>query len=204
MKRRAAVIERAAEEFARNGFDATSIENLSEATELTSGGLYHYIGSKNDLLFEILNQMTGPLLIGAREIETSSNTAVGKLRALLRLWVNHIAEHRFHMLVFSQERHVVERDRVRWEQVRSSRSEFESILGNLLDSALDQAGFKPKDPRLMALALLGMVNYAPQWMSEGGRLCPDQVGDGFLEVLFEGADLPSGWLDAMSEPERSA
>lgn len=199
LRRRAALVQRAAEEFAKTGFDATSVDDLCLATGLTSGGIYHYIGSKDDLLFEILNQTTEPLLVGAREIEVSDDSAIIRLRRLLRLWVNHIAEHRFHMLVFSQERHVIERDPVRWEQVRSSRREFERILADLLGPAMEQTGVTVKDPRLTVLALLGMVNHAPQWMSEDGRLNPDEIADGFLDVLLAGVALPSNWLDSMSD-----
>jgi TetR/AcrR family transcriptional regulator, cholesterol catabolism regulator len=183
-RRRQAVIEQAAELFAKRGFDATSIEDLSEASELTVGGLYHYIGGKDDLLYEILNQLMGPLLIKAREIQLGSGTAVDRFRELMRAWVNHIADHKAHMIVFSQERHVVEHDRRKWQQARRSRRRFESLLAEMLDEALEEIGGEPPDTRLMALGLLGMVNYAPQWMKKSGRLSPDAIADGFSQIVL--------------------
>ncbi len=54
------VVTTAAALFARRGFQATSMDELSEATGLRSGGLYHYIGSKQRLLFQILRPAHGP------------------------------------------------------------------------------------------------------------------------------------------------
>ena len=50
-RRRQRVIDTAAGVIARRGFHATTVGDLVEATGLARGGLYHYIGSKDELLF---------------------------------------------------------------------------------------------------------------------------------------------------------
>ena len=45
-ERREAVIDAAARAFAKQGYDATTIDDLVVATGLQRGGLYHYIGGK--------------------------------------------------------------------------------------------------------------------------------------------------------------
>ena len=44
----------AANIFYEKGFDATSVNNVAAALNLTKAGLYHYIKSKQDLLFGIM------------------------------------------------------------------------------------------------------------------------------------------------------
>src|SRR3954449_12699562 len=85
-RRQQEVVAIAAALFARRGFQATSMDELSEATGLRSGGLYHYIGSKQRLLFQIFGQLMDPLLARAAEIERSDDDAETKLRALIRAW----------------------------------------------------------------------------------------------------------------------
>src|SRR3954468_16030197 len=68
-RRQQEVVAIAAARFARRGFQATSMDELSQATGLRSGGLYHYIGSKQRLLFQIFQQLMDPLLERAGEIE---------------------------------------------------------------------------------------------------------------------------------------
>jgi AcrR family transcriptional regulator len=176
-RRREAVLRTAAREFARRGYHATSMDELSTATGLAAGGLYHYIGSKEQLLFAILAQLMDPLLARARELEASDAPADERLRSLLRVWLAHIEDHHNHMLVFTQERRILERDE-RWKQVRQSRKAFEEILGRMVAAAAPGG-----DTRLRVLALLGMVNHTAQWFRPGGRLTSEQIADGYWELV---------------------
>ena len=175
-RRQQEVVAIAAALFARQGFQATTMDELSEATGLRSGGLYHYIGSKQRLLVEIFSQLMDPLLERAAEIERSDADPETKLRRLVRTWVKHIEEHLDHMAVFAQERHAIER-RPEWEQVRAARDRFEAILGRLL------ADVGVTD-RLQHFALLGMVNHTATWMKPGGRLTAEQIADGYCDMLL--------------------
>jgi AcrR family transcriptional regulator len=176
-RRRQEVLRTAARLFAEQGYHATSMDDLSAATGLAPGGLYHYFGSKEELLLGILAQLMDPLLERARAVSESPGTPAERLRALLRVWIEHIAAHHDHMLVFSQERRVVERGG-RWTQVRDSRRAFEAILSRLVEGVA--AG---GDVRLRVLALLGMVNHTAQWYRPGGRLSSSEIADGFWEII---------------------
>lgn len=181
--RRAEVIATAARVFAERGYQATSIADLTEATGLTAGGLYHYIGSKERLLLAICDELLEPLLERAHEIVAAEPEPERALRALLRAWMEHIAAHRDHMLVFAQERHVIERE-PQWRRVRGRRKEFEQILDDVLASGEESGAFAFDDRRLALLALLGMFNYAPQWLRPRGRLDPQEIADSWCDLLL--------------------
>lgn len=202
-RRRAEVLDSCAAVFAERGFDGATIEDLSAATGLAAGGLYHYIGSKDLALFEILNQLMAPLLERAQEIVAGEQPAPERLRRLIEIWVGHVADHRDHMLIFSQERHVLERDPERWREIRRSRRKFERLLSQLLEETAteiasraptrtaaagksrddDQPPPAPPDLQLLELALLGMVNYTPQWLKPTGRLGAEQIAAGYSELV---------------------
>jgi hypothetical protein len=42
------------------------------------------------------------------------------------------------------------------------------------------------DRGLALRALLGMVNYSPQWLRPEGRLSPEQIADGYCDLLLGG------------------
>ncbi len=172
-RRQQEVVATAAALFARNGFQATTMDELSEATGLGAGGLYHYIGSKQRLLFGIFEQLMDPLLERAAQIEASEDP--DRLRTLVRAWVAHIERHLDHMAVFAQERHAIERA-PEWEQVRASRDAFEAILARLLT----QAGV---EDRITLFALLGMVNHTATWLRPGGRMSAEQIADGYISLV---------------------
>ena len=181
--RRAEVVAAAARQFAENGYAATSIADLTAATGLTAGGLYHYIGSKEALLVAICDELLEPLLARAREIAASDELAPkGQLRALLRAWLAHIESHQDHMLVFSQERQVIESE-PQWRAVRRHRKEFEEILDDVLRRGEESGAMAFEDRGLTLLALLGMVNYTPQWLRPRGRLSAEEIADRYCNLI---------------------
>jgi AcrR family transcriptional regulator len=178
-RRRAEVVLGAARVFAERGYDQTSVPELAEALGLASGSLYHYFGGKEQLLRAICDQLMDPLLERAEALLAEPREPAEELRALVRLWVEHVVAHRAHMLVFQQERHVIERGAA-WRGVRASRKAFERLVEDVLARVEPDAG----DPRLALFALLGMVNHTAQWYRPRGRLGAAEIADGYVELLL--------------------
>ena len=157
----------AAHVFAERGYDQTSVPELAEALGLAAGSLYHYFGGKEQLLRAICDQLMDPLLERAEALLAEPREpATSSCARSCALWVEHVVAHRDHMLVFQQERHVIERGAA-WRGVRASRKAFE----RLAEDALERAGATRAtgDPRLALFALLGMVNHTAQWYRPRGR-----------------------------------
>jgi TetR/AcrR family transcriptional regulator, cholesterol catabolism regulator len=176
-RRQDELVRQAAREFARRGYDQTTMQELAGSMGLATGALYHYFASKEELLAAICDQLMEPLLAQACELTTSSGDGEGQLRELVRLWVAHVVEHRDHMLVFQQERHLIESGE-RWRAARASRKAFERVVADCLAGVT-----APVSEPLPLLALLGMVNHTAQWYRPRGTLSPDQIADGYVALL---------------------
>lgn len=177
------VVTHAAREFATRGFDATSVQDLLTATGLTAGGLYHYIGSKDELLVRICDQLMEPLLEEVRAIVASDWPPRLQLREIVRVWMDVMERKRYHVVVFGQERHVLERD-ARWDAVRRQRKDFERLLAAVLERGERSGEFAFPDRDLALRALLGMVNHTAQWFRDDGRLTAEEIADGYVELLL--------------------
>lgn len=184
-RKQAQVVTDAARVFARDGYDQTTVQDLADELGIAAGGLYHYFGSKEQLLIRICDQLMDPLFERARELVEHEHDAAAALRGLVRMWVDHVVTHRDHMLVFQQERHVIERGE-QWRGVRSSRKAFERLVADLLARLRAEGGLRSSDERLALSALLGMVNHTAQWYRPRGRLTPREVADGYLELVLAG------------------
>lgn len=179
------VILRAARVFAERGFHATSVQDLVEATGLTAGGLYHYIGSKDELLVRICDQLMAPLLDEARTLAASDRSAADQLRDVVRAWVAHLARNRDLVLVFAQERAVLEGGPpARWRRVRRQRKDFEELLAGVLARGAADGTIALRDPDLALKALLGMVNHTATWFTPRGRLDAQAVADGYVDLVL--------------------
>jgi AcrR family transcriptional regulator len=185
-RKRREVVATAARLFAERGYRETSMSELTEATGLAAGGLYHYIESKDELLISICDELLDPLLLQAREIVAAEEPPAEVLRALLHAWLGHIATHRDHMLVFAQERHVIERE-PQWRRVRAQRKAFEQLLDDVLARGEADGTMRFEDRGFALMTLLGMVNYTPQWLNPRGRLSPGQIADGYCDLILRAA-----------------
>lgn len=187
--RRGEVVAAAARLFAEQGYAETSIADLTAATGLAAGGIYHYFAGKEALLLAICDELLAPLLARAEEITAAEDPAVVQLRRLLRAWLAHVETHRDHMLVFTQERQTIERE-PQWRAVRRQRKQFEELLDGVLAHGEDEGSMAFEDRGLTLLALLGMFNYAPQWLRPRGRLSPEQIADGWCDLVLRAAAPP--------------
>ncbi len=125
--RRQEIVDIAANVFAERGYHATSIDNLVEATGLQRGGLYHYIGSKEELLFQIHERFIDPLLKEAQEIEARGEPPTETLRALAHALMSDIATYRDQVTVFLHEWKTLgsSQDGPRARKVMAARKQFE-------------------------------------------------------------------------------
>jgi AcrR family transcriptional regulator len=80
-------------EFARRGYDLTTIRDVAAAAGMSIGAVYRSIGSKDALMASILLSYVEKVTDGWNRILRSASTAVEKLDALL--WFNINLVHRF-------------------------------------------------------------------------------------------------------------
>jgi AcrR family transcriptional regulator len=184
-RRRLAVVRTAARVFAERGYRQTSIDDLVEATGLQRGGLYHYIDGKQQLLLLIHDELMGPLLERIEPIVAAGGDPEQQLRDVMRAWVAHVAEHRDHMTVFTEERRLLESD-PEWKSVRDARDRFRDLLAGLLSRGAAKGTFEVSDPEIALLSILGIVNHMAVWFDPHGRLAPVEVADRCVDLLLEG------------------
>ncbi|HEX3736538.1 MAG TPA: TetR/AcrR family transcriptional regulator [Solirubrobacterales bacterium] len=183
--RRAEVIDTAAELFAAQGYHATSIDDLVKATGLQRGGLYHYMGSKKDLLIQIHERFIMPLLAEAQEIAAIDQPAIEAVRQLGRALMSDIAEYQDQVTVFLHEWRAVEDDAA-WADIRKARKEFEDVVAGVLRRGEKEKAFRLGRRRLTVLAFLGMINYSYQWYDPTGSVAPDKIADEFSSIFLDG------------------
>jgi AcrR family transcriptional regulator len=183
--RRTEVIDTAAELFAAQGYHATSIDDLVQATGLQRGGLYHYMSSKKDLLIQIHERFILPLLSDAKEIAAIDQPATEAIRQLARALMSDIDEYQAQVTVFLHEWRSVEDDAA-WRSIRAARKEFEDVVAEVLHRGEEEGSFELENPRLTLLAFLGMINYSYQWYDRSGSVTPDQIADNFSSIFLHG------------------
>jgi AcrR family transcriptional regulator len=182
--RREGIVDAAAPVFARRGYHATGVNELCDATGLGKGALYHYIGSKEELLAAIHDRVMDEVMVGADRVTDEGGPAAHRLARLGEELLDVIARYPDHVWVFLHEFPALTGARA--EQFRVRRRAYERRIEAVLQEGMETGEFRTVDARLTARAWLGMHNYTYLWLQPGGALSARDVAAPFADLFVRG------------------
>ncbi|WP_258111648.1 TetR/AcrR family transcriptional regulator [Alicyclobacillus sp. SP_1] len=97
--RREVLCTAAARLFRKNGYDRTSIPDISEESGISVGSIYRYVGKKEDLLYLMLQRIAQRLETDVYPIAETKSPASTKLFAFMRAYYRLIDENSDHFYV---------------------------------------------------------------------------------------------------------
>jgi AcrR family transcriptional regulator len=186
--RRQAIVDTSARVFARRGYHATGITELCTANGLGKGALYHYIGSKEELLAAIHDRVMDEVLASGDRVAEAGGSPPAQLAMLGDELLDIIARYPDHVWVFLHEFPALTGERA--EQFRERRRGYERRVEAVLQAGVDSGEFRRVDPRLTALAWLGMHNYTYLWLKASGPLSAADVAERFADIFIRGIARP--------------
>jgi AcrR family transcriptional regulator len=187
--RKKKILRAAAQLFAKRGYDATGIAELSEAVGLGRGALYHHIGSKEQLLYEISRERPVEMVSFGEALLEEDRNAEEKLRMLSRRMMETLASNMAGATVFLADSRSLTGAHHR--EIVKLRNQFEAIWARILEQGVQEGRFRATHP-LLTKGILGFFNYSYLWLNPRGELSPDEIADLFsdfiLRALSPGAD----------------
>lgn len=182
-KRRAEVLDAAARVFHEKGYDATTIQDIADEVGIFKGSVYYYISSKEDVLFEVLEEVHQGAIKAVTEAVENAGDPLQKIRAFIETLARFNAENQVRMGVFLHDFRSLAEPR-RMEIVRE-RDRYDRILRKLITEGQAQKLIsKDVDPKLAALAVMGMINTIYQWYRPSGGLKPQQIGSAYADFVI--------------------
>lgn len=163
----ARVREAAVRLFARRGFAATGLRDLAAEADLTAAGLYHYIGTKEDLLVEIMRSTTEPLLDAAVNLP-AERPPEWRLAALVEahVWVH--GARPLACLVSDTELRALHGERR--ARVLELRDAYEERWRQVVGDGQRRGRFEVPDVQVAATGLLQLATGVAHWYAPTGRL----------------------------------
>jgi len=189
LARRQAIVDTSARLFARRGYHATGINELCEANDLGKGALYHYIGSKEELLAAIYDQVMDEVTLGAARVAEAGGSPAAQLAMLGDELLEVIHRHPDHVWVFLHEFPALTGERA--ARFREWLREYEGRVESVIRSGIAAGEFRDDiDPWLTTRAWFGMHNYTYLWLRPGGRLSARDVAKPFADIFMRGIERP--------------
>ncbi len=176
------LLEVVAREFLERGYDATSMEHLSQATGRTKSSIYHHVSGKEQLLRLAVARALDALFAVLDEPGATTGRAVDRLEHVVRGSARVLAAELPYVTLLLRVRGNTETER--WALDR--RRELDRRLADIVRAAVDEGDLRPDlDPRLVTRLLFGMVNSLVDWVRPGAR-GRRQVEDALVAVAFDG------------------
>ena len=182
--RRNTIVDTSAEVFARRGYHGTGIAELCVANDLGKGALYHYIGSKEELLAAIHDRVMDEVIASGERVTAAAGSPPEKLAMLGDELLDIITRYPDHVWVFLHEFPALTGERA--EQFRTRRREFERRVEEILQAGIESGDFRDVDPRLTAMAWFGMHNYTYLWLKRDGAMSAHEVAQQFADIFVSG------------------
>lgn len=186
--RRAELIRAAAELFSERGYHGTSMQHLADALGLQRGSLYAHIGSKEELLLEVVNEGAERFLERGERAAGLEAFASVRLRALLVGHIETAIEHLPAATVFLNEwRYLSEAKR---GEVQAKRDRYEDLVRKIIEEGITAGEFRrDADVRFAARLVLSAGNWTYAWYRPGGELGPREIGERFTKLLLQGLEI---------------
>jgi AcrR family transcriptional regulator len=187
--KREAIVDVAAECFARQSFPAASMNDIAAACGTSKARLYHYYESKEAILFDLLDRYTQGLLalIGEAEARAQRNS-LSEREALHELIRRFLAEYENsatrHIALVSDTKFRGETQR---ELILNRQRDVVAAFTRFLKRAYPDR-IQASNQTAVTMMLFGMINWTFTWLRPGGAMSYVAFADEVIRLLEHGLD----------------
>lgn len=175
--------------FADQGYDRTSVQEIVEAAGVTKGALYHYFGSKEDLLQEVYARLLRLQQERLDMYALPQEPVEERLRAAAADVVVTTIENLDDASIFFRSMHQLSPEKNK--QVRAERRRYHERFRALVEEG-QRAGVFTRDipADLVVDYHFGSVHHLSTWYRPDGPLTPQQVATHLADLLLRALTHP--------------
>ena len=149
-ERRKHIVMHSSKVFTKRGFDQTNMRKVAEACGMSAGTLYHYFGSKEEILYSIINTATSDQAKYIEEYGESLKTVkpTDGLRRLIEELIKwHDSNQDITLFIYQETRCLPQTMR---ETIFASEERILAVFEEILVRGIEAGEFAIKEPKLMA------------------------------------------------------
>jgi TetR/AcrR family transcriptional regulator len=181
--KRQAVIAEASRAFGHRGYQNVSLDDIAKSLNVTKPALYHYIKSKQELLYECHSLAMD---IGDQALEhaiATGENGLEKLEMFISNYINAFASELAASAVLHELNAIPPEERKR---IIGRRRQFDLRLRNVIQIGIDDKTIMPCDAKLAVFWFMGAINGIPRWFSAEGEFSGAQIAEAFVKFLVQG------------------
>lgn len=164
-ERRNHIVRCSTKVFTKKGYDRTNMRELAKACEMSAGALYHYFGSKEEILYSIINsatsQQAGAMEDWANELATAS-PAIALVELMRKFYEWHDDNQDITLFTYQETKNLPDNAQ---QRIFDSEARILTVFEKLLIKGMEEGEFNIDDPRLIAhdIVVLGHAWALRRW-----------------------------------------
>ena len=191
----------AAQTFAEQGFEGSSMRDISRVTGVSLSGLYYYFASKQKLLYLIqYNAFTFIMERLQSRLQAVSDPAV-RLRALVHNHIDYFLSHPSEMKVLAHEEEAL--DPPFREEVAAIKRRYYALAREIFDGVAVEGLAPGIQPRVAVLSLFGMMNWVYKWHNPEIDPGAEELTNVIVGIFLNGVLEEKATLLATGSPART-
>jgi AcrR family transcriptional regulator len=191
-EKRQRILDTAAGLFARQGFNKTSIAEISSGCNASKAWIYHYFPNKEDILFTLLRnfllELQGRLANASLPVDSDGNP-VARLRSFIRECLQIYDDYRINYpVLFNEMRYLPEPQQA---ELREIEKQTVKNLEDILVAIRPEMAGADNRRRPLALLVFGTINWTYTWFEPEGKMSADDLTEMSIRLIVSGLKGPN-------------
>ncbi|WP_096701165.1 TetR/AcrR family transcriptional regulator [Magnetospirillum sp. 15-1] len=154
---RATILKNAADLFTTNGYHGTSITKISEASNISKSGIYHYFTSKDEILNELLSQHIDKIFDAVVLALKSSQSPIKQLQTLTAILIEmHENTKNNPAVLIGEARHLNENDQ---DRIAGLERQIIKIVDGVMANIMINTKDLQDKPQYATILYFNMINF---------------------------------------------
>ncbi|MCG2842031.1 TetR/AcrR family transcriptional regulator [Sandaracinobacter sp. RS1-74] len=183
LEKRNALLLAAVRMFNERGFHATSLDDVAASLGVTKPVIYHYLGNKEQVLFECVRIGLADLQSAAAATRSGTGSGLDRLKAFLRRYAEIIMGDFGRCAIRTGDELLSHEARL---EFRALKRQVDTALRQMIREAAADGSAQVGDVRTTAFALAGALNWPARWYRADGPDSAAAIAHRLVESLCAG------------------
>ena len=183
MSRRQILLKEAAQLFRKKGYLSSSLRELAKRAGIQGGSVYHHFGSKQEILFQVMDNTMSTMIKNANAVLVQSKNLEAQLCALMHFHIGYTISDSDETFITDDElRHL---DEDNYSKVIAKRDKYQKLFEDIFTAGKEQ-GWQVVDPKLAARAAIQMSTGVSRWYRADSALSIDEIAEQYTKIILSG------------------
>lgn len=181
--KREAVLRTAARFFNRQGFHATSLDDVAAALNVTKPTIYHYFANKDEILFECTRRGLDAIIEASRRAAGQGGSAADRLREMLTAYAIVMMDDYGICVARTQDHLLAEASR---KQFRALKREIDALIRQVIAEGQEDGSLQARDVRIATFTAAQALNGLGNWFNPDGPASVNETARQAVAALMDG------------------